>query len=73
MNIDGIKLPRVRASYTIGDNQIQFMDFFTRANDNFSLPKGYHTVSKVTGSNIAIVSTHLLKLDNSALLAPFRA
>ena len=72
MNINGVKLPRVRASYTIGDNQIQFVDFFTRADDNFSLPKGYHTVSKVTGSNISIVSTHLLKLDNEAPLKRLR-
>jgi hypothetical protein len=68
LDINGIKLSKVRNYYTKEDNTLQGVDFFTRADDNFHLPEGYRTSSYVTGSNIGLISTHLLKLENEETL-----
>ena len=68
LDINGIKLPRVRNFYTKEDDLLQYVDVFTLADDNFRLPESYRTRSLVTGSNIGLVSTHLLNLKNEEAL-----
>ena len=64
LEINGIKLPRVRTYYAGSGNELIYVDLFLNAKDNFLLPDKYQTHSKLTGSNIGLKSTHLLKLEN---------
>lgn len=47
---------------------MQYVDVFTRPDDNFNLPEGYRTKSKPTGDNIGFITTYLLKLENEKAL-----
>jgi hypothetical protein len=69
LDVNGIKLPRARLYYSNKDNSMMYIDFFTRADDNFSLPERYQIKSQATANaNELISTTQLVKLDNKDLL-----
>jgi|GEM_PF-345480 len=68
LEINGIKIPRVRTYYTKTGDELVYVDLFMNADDNYLLPEKYQTHSNTTGSTIGLKSTHLLKLENEEAL-----